>query len=168
MTRRKLPAPLAPLPAALGAVATIQPGNFDQPHLGNLAAVAGQLMRLLDRDHEHCVAFAAGLPWEKAHAKTEARIKALAAALLGQDPAFQHVPGWNEAGAIDAHLRTHLPSLDGSAEQVVTDALSRLVLLGRKMMEEPEADVIAEVLHGAVMKLARLLVGLRPQDSAEA
>jgi hypothetical protein len=166
MTRRNLPTKLPPLPAALGAVAAIQPGNMSQMHLGNLAAVAGQLMQLLDRDHENCVAAAVGMPWEQANAKTEARIKALAAALLGQDPAFQHVPGWNEAGRIDAHLRTHLPSLDGSAEQIVTDALSRLVWLARKMMEEPEADVIAEVLHGAVMKLARLLVGLRPEDAA--
>lgn len=166
MTRRIPPTKLPPLPAGLGAVAAIEPGNLDQPHLGNLAAVAGLLMQLLDRDHEHCVAAAAGLPWEEAHAKTEARITTLAAALLGQDPAFQHVSDWNEAGRIDAHLRTHLPSLDGSAEQVVVDALSRLVLLNRHLMGEPSGDVIAEVLHRAVMKLARLLVGLRPQGAA--
>src|SRR6478735_3433939 len=124
MTRRTPPPKLPPLPAALGAIAAIQPGDMAQMHLGNLAAVAGQLMQLLDRDHEHCVAAAAGMPWEEANAKSMARIKALAAALLGHDPAFQHISGWNEAGAIDAHLRTHLPSLDGSAEQVVADALS--------------------------------------------
>src|SRR4051794_8552917 len=107
-----------------------------------------------------CVAAAAGMPWEKANAKTVARIKALAAALLGQDLAFQHVPGWNEAGGIDVHLRTHLPGLDGPAEKVVADALARLVMLGRKLMEEPSAEVVAEALQGAVMKLARLLVGL--------
>ena len=78
MTRRKPPAPLAPLPTGLGAIAAIEPGNMSQMNLANLAAVAGQFMQLLDRDHEHCVAFAAGLPWEKAHAKTEARIKAQA------------------------------------------------------------------------------------------
>ena len=154
------------LPAGLGAIAAIEPGNFEQLHLGNLAAVAGLLMQLLDRDHENCVAAAAGMPWEKAHVKTEARIKALAAALLGQDPAFQHVPGWNEAGSIEAHLRTHLPGLEGSAEKVVADDLARLVRLGRKLMEEPSADVVAEVLQRAVMKLARLLVDLRPQDAA--
>jgi hypothetical protein len=109
------------------------------------------------------------MPWEEAQAKTVDRITALAAALLGQDPAFQHVPGWNEAGGIDAHLRTHLPGLDGPAEKVVADALARLVLLGRRLMgEEPSADVVAEVLHRAVMELARLLVGLRPQDAAAA
>ncbi len=48
----------------------------------------------------------------------------------------------------------------------MADALARLVLLGRKLMEEPSADVVAEVLRRAVMKLARLLVGLRPQDAA--
>jgi hypothetical protein len=166
MTRHTQPTKLPPLPAALGAVAAIQPGDMAQMHLGNLAAVAGLLMQLLDRDYEICVAAKAGLPWEKAHAKTVARIEGLAAALLSQDPAFQHVPGWNEAGRIDAHLRTYLPSLDGSAEQVVADALWRLVLLGRYLMEEPSCDVIAEVLHGAVMKLARLLVGLRPLEAA--
>jgi hypothetical protein len=35
-------------------------------------------------------------------------------------------------------------------------------------MEEPSADVVAEALKGGVMRLARLLVGLRPQDVAEA
>ena len=49
------------LPAGLGAVAAIEPGNMDQPHLGNLAAVAGLLMQLLDRNHEICVATAAGI-----------------------------------------------------------------------------------------------------------
>jgi hypothetical protein len=94
MTRRTPPTKLPPLPAGLAAVAAIQPGDMAQMNLANLAAVAGLLMQLLDRDHEHCMAFAVGMPWEKAHAKTEACIKALAAALLGQDPAFQHVQGF--------------------------------------------------------------------------
>src|SRR4051812_6931878 len=109
MTRRNPPAPLAPLPSGLGAIAAIEPGSMSQLNFVNLAAVAGQLMQLLDRDHENCVAAAAGMPWEKANAKSMARVEALAAALLGQDPTFQHVPGWNEAGGIDAHLRAHLP-----------------------------------------------------------
>jgi hypothetical protein len=166
MTRRNPPTKLPPLPAGIGAIAAIEPGNFGQMNLANLAAVAGQLMQLVDRDHENCVAAAVGMPWEQANGKTEARIKVLAAALLGQDPAFQCVPGWNEAGGIDAHLRTHLPGLDGSAEKVVRDALARLVALNRHLMGEPSGDVIAEALKGGVMGLARLLVGLRPQDAA--
>jgi hypothetical protein len=81
--RKKKPA----LPAGLVAVAAVEPGNMDQKHLGNLAAVAAQLMHLLHADREHLIAWSAGMPWEEANGRTLARIKALAAALLGQDPA---------------------------------------------------------------------------------
>ncbi len=81
---------------------------------------------------------------------------------------MKHVPGWNALGVIDAHLRACMPDLpEGPPEAVLANALARLVHVGRSLMDAEGAteDQVAEELKGAVLAMARMLTGLRPQGA---
>jgi hypothetical protein len=157
------------LPPGLDAVSQLDPHDWTQPHLGNLFAIRRLLLELLDDDEAAMQAHVSGgVPWEEAAGRTAGRIKALATAFLGGDPAFITLPGWNAPGGIDLHLRRHFDLKDGPPERAVADVLAKVVVTGRHLMGMPDADPeqVAATLQHSVELVARTLVGLPPEDPA--